>query len=106
MIAEVDDVIVVGSRAHVVDFDALTELVLAGRFRAGIDVYPEEPLPSRHPIRGAEGAVLTAHLAGALPEALHEIGRMVVGDIAAVVAGREPSMMQYATPQMIESLRG
>lgn len=27
---------------------------------------------------GADNAVLTAHLAGALPEALHEIGRMVV----------------------------
>ena len=35
-----DAVLVLMSRAHVVDFDALTELVLAGRFRAALDVYP------------------------------------------------------------------
>ena len=28
------------SRAHVVDFDALTELLYAGRFKAAIDVFP------------------------------------------------------------------
>ena len=39
-----DAVLVLVSRAHVVDFDALTELVLAGRFRAAIDVFPTEPL--------------------------------------------------------------
>ena len=42
-----DTVLVLVSRAHVVDFDALTELVLAGRFRAAIDVYPTEPLAPR-----------------------------------------------------------
>ena len=34
-------VLVLISRAHVVDFEALTELVLAGRFKAAIDVFPQ-----------------------------------------------------------------
>ena len=98
------DVLAVISRAHLVDFDAMTELVLAGRFRAAIDVFPAEPFDPNHPIRRAEGAVLSAHRAGALPEALHEIGRMVVDDLGAVLAGRTPTRMQDATPQLIGRL--
>ena len=70
-----DAVLVLVSRAHVVDFDALTELVLAGRFRAAIDVYPAEPLAPDHPIRTAPGAVLSPHRAGLVQEALWEIGQ-------------------------------
>jgi phosphoglycerate dehydrogenase-like enzyme len=44
------DVFVLLSRAHLVDFDALTELLLDDRFAAGIDVFPTEPLPADHPI--------------------------------------------------------
>ena len=44
-------VLILASRAHVVDFDALTELVLAGRFKLATDVFPVEPLPADHPIR-------------------------------------------------------
>ena len=101
-----DDVLVLGSRAHVIDFDALTSHLLAGRFRAGIDVFPTEPLRRDHPIRTAEGAVFTAHLAGALPEALLEIGRMVADDFEAVISGSPPTRMQYATPELVASLRG
>lgn len=102
---EPGNVLVLGSRAHVIDFEALTAHLLAGHFRAGIDVFPEEPLGSDHPIRQADGAVLTAHLAGALPEALLEIGRMIVDDLEAVLEGRTPTRMQYATPEMVDSLR-
>ena len=56
---------------------ALTELLLEGRFRAGIDVYPQEPLPQGHPIRRAEHAVLSSHRAGAMHEAIRNIGRLV-----------------------------
>jgi phosphoglycerate dehydrogenase-like enzyme len=49
--------------------------------------------------------VLTAHLAGALPEALHEIGHLIVQDLKAVLAGTQPRCLQYATPRLIASLR-
>jgi phosphoglycerate dehydrogenase-like enzyme len=92
------------SRAHLVDFDALTELLLAGRFRAGIDVYPTEPLPADHPIRTAPGAVLSAHRAGGDAHGYHNIGRMVVNDLEAVLAGRAPQEMQTAQPEFIRGL--
>lgn len=93
-------VLVLMSRAHVVDFDALTELVLAGRFRAAIDVFPVEPLALDHPIRQAEGAVLSAHRAGSVKEGLWEIGRMVVDDLEAIAQGLPPMRMQRAEPEL------
>ena len=96
-----DSVLVLISRAHLVDFDALTELVLAGRFRTAIDVFPTEPLPADHPIRQATGAVLSAHRAGSVREGLHEIGRAVVDDLEAIVAGLPPRRMQQALPELI-----
>jgi phosphoglycerate dehydrogenase-like enzyme len=95
-----DAVLVLISRAHVVDFDALTELVLAGRFRAAIDVFPTEPLPPDDPIRSAPGAVLSAHRAGSVAEGLREIGRMVVDDLEAVLAGMPPQRLQRAEPEL------
>jgi phosphoglycerate dehydrogenase-like enzyme len=93
-------VLVLISRAHVVDFEALTELVLAGRFRAAIDVFPTEPLPPDHPIRTAEGAVLSAHRAGSVTAGLQEIGRMVVDDLEAILAGLPPQRLQRAEPEL------
>jgi phosphoglycerate dehydrogenase-like enzyme len=95
-----DAVLVLVSRAHVVDFDALTELVLAGRFRAAIDVFPTEPLPAEHPIRTAEGAVLSPHRAGLVQEALWEIGARVVDDLEALTRGLPPRRMQVAEPEL------
>jgi phosphoglycerate dehydrogenase-like enzyme len=93
-------VFVLMSRAHVVDFDALTELVLAGRFKAAIDVFPVEPLPLDHPIRQAPGAVLSAHRAGSVPEGLWEIGQMVVDDLEAIIRGLPPQRLQPAHPEL------
>ena len=95
-----DAVLVLVSRAHVVDFEAMTELVLAGRFRAAVDVYPSEPFDAGHPIRRAAGAVLSPHRAGLVQEALWELGSMVVDDLEAIVRGLPPRRMQVAEPEL------
>ena len=105
---EPDDLLVVMSRAHLVDFEAMTDLVLDGAFRAAIDVFPTEPFPVDHRLRHAPNAVFSAHRAGALPEALHDIGRMVADDLEAFATdgiGTRGTRMQYATPEMIATLR-
>jgi phosphoglycerate dehydrogenase-like enzyme len=94
-------VFVLMSRSHVVDFDALTDLVVRGRFKAAIDVFPEEPLPKGHPIRKAESAVLSAHRAGSVEEDLRLIGRMVAEDLEAMNAGLPPQRMQRAEPELV-----
>jgi phosphoglycerate dehydrogenase-like enzyme len=100
-----DAVLLLMSRSHLADFGALTEMLLEGRFRAGIDVYPEEPLPQDHPIRRANHAVLSSHRAGAIREALRNIGRIVTNDIEAICQGLAPQYMQVAQPEFIR-LRG
>lgn len=94
-------VFVLLSRAHVVDFAALTEAVCAGRFRAAIDVFPDEPLATDHPIRTAEHAVLSSHRAGAIGEGLHNVGRIVADDLEAICQGLVPQQMQIAQPEYI-----
>jgi phosphoglycerate dehydrogenase-like enzyme len=96
-----EQVLVLISRAHLVDFDALTEMVLEGRFRAAIDVFPTEPLPADHPIRSAEGAILSAHRAGGGPDTYRHIGGMVVRDLEAVLKGLSPQELQVAQPEYI-----
>ena len=95
-----DAVLVLASRAHVVDFDAMTELVLDGRFKVATDVFPTEPLVADHPIRTAENAILSAHRAGSIKEGLWEIGEMVVDDLETVLAGFPPRRLQNAEPEL------
>jgi phosphoglycerate dehydrogenase-like enzyme len=94
-------VLVLISRAHVVDFDALTELVVAGRFKAAIDVFPSEPFPLDHPIRRAPGAVLSAHRAGSVEEGLWELGQMVVDDLEAITRHLPPQRLLVAQPETV-----
>jgi phosphoglycerate dehydrogenase-like enzyme len=92
------------SRAHVVDFDALTELVSEERFKAVMDVFPEEPMPTDHPIRRAPGVVLSAHRAGSVARDLRNIGRMVVDDLETIMAGLPPTEMQIIQPELVTKL--
>ena len=100
-----DAVFLLMSRSHVVDFDILTELLAEGRFKAGIDVYPQEPLPLDHPIRKLPNVILSSHRAGAIGEALLNIGRLVTRDMEAILKGLIPQEMQTAQPEYIR-LRG
>jgi phosphoglycerate dehydrogenase-like enzyme len=97
-------VFVLISRSHVVDFDALTDLLYAGRFKAAIDVFPQEPLPLDHPIRRAPGVILSAHRAGSVPRDLRNIGRLVVDDLEALLLGLPPTAMQVAQPEIVYRL--
>ena len=99
-----DAVFALMSRAHFVDFDALTEALMEGRFRAAIDVFPEEPMPSDHPIRRAPNVVLSAHRAGSIVGDSNLIGRMVVDDLEAMAQGLPPWHMQGAEPEIVTRL--
>lgn len=96
-----DAVLVLLSRAHVVDFDSLTELVAAGHFRAATDVVPTEPLAPDHSVREVDDIILSAHKAGSVAEGLWEIGQMVCNDLEAILAGMPPRQLQNAEPELI-----
>jgi phosphoglycerate dehydrogenase-like enzyme len=96
-----DAVFLLMSRAHLVDFDALVEMADAGRFKAAIDVYPTEPPPADHPVRRSANTILSAHLAGNIPEDFLNMGTMLVNDIEAIFAGIPPREFKAADPELV-----
>jgi phosphoglycerate dehydrogenase-like enzyme len=85
-----DAIFLLMSRAGVVDFDALTDLVAQGRLRAATDVFPNEPLAADHPARGLDGFLLSPHRAGGMREAFLQIGRLAVADLELILRGLPP----------------
>ncbi len=52
-------------RGYIVDIDALTEALAAGKIAgAGLDVTEPEPLPPEHPLWKQPNAIITPHIAG------------------------------------------
>lgn len=93
------------SRVGVVDFEALLDLVNQGRFRAAVDVFPEEPMPADHPVRACEGMLLSAHRAGALREVYLRIGEITLADTALILQGLPPQSCKRAERETVGYLR-
>lgn len=98
--------LVVISRAHLVDFDALENAVHSGRIRAATDVFPEEPLPPHHPLRSLEGVILSPHRAAAVRGGRQLIGSMILSDIKLMLQGQAPCSLQRAQPDKVAQLVG
>ena len=84
-----DGAIVVNTaRSAVIDMDALSAELVAGRLRAGLDVFDVEPLPETSPLHGLDNVVLTPHVAGGTVEARRAQGSAVVDAVEAFFDGR------------------
>ncbi|MEU9554028.1 hydroxyacid dehydrogenase [Streptomyces fumanus] len=75
------------SRGAVVDQDALTDAVLAGRVRAVLDVTDPEPLPPDHPLWDCEDALITPHLAGSLGNEWRRLAETALAETARWASG-------------------
>lgn len=93
------------SRADVVDFPALMAAVASGHIVAASDVYPEEPLPADHPVRGLKGFIRSAHRAGALDSAFKKMGDMVLEDMALMDRGLPPMRCKRAERETVSRMR-
>ncbi len=93
------------SRADVVDFPALMDAVRSGHIRAASDVFPEEPLPRDHPVRGLTGFLRSAHRAGALDVAFKRMGDMVLEDMALMDKGLPPMRCKRAERETVRRMR-
>lgn len=77
------------ARGGLIDLAALTREVRSGRLRCALDVTdPEEPLPPRHPLRRARGAILTPHVGAAQREVRRAIATAVLDDLERFFRGR------------------
>ncbi|MBC9713276.1 hydroxyacid dehydrogenase [Streptomyces sp. TRM66268-LWL] len=82
-----DAVLINTARGAVVDQEALTEAVLAGRVRAVLDVTDPELLPPDHPLWTCPGALLTPHVAGSQGNEWQRLTDFAVGELRRWAAG-------------------
>jgi phosphoglycerate dehydrogenase-like enzyme len=98
-------IVVLASRAGIVNFDELLDAAGSGRIRAAIDVWPQEPIPPDHRARRTPNTLLQAHRAGNIPEIWPWMGQMVVDDIEQVLRGLPPQRCQRAQWETVSKLR-
>jgi len=98
-------VVILASRAALVNFPELLAAAASGHIRAGIDVWPEEPIPPNEPSRTTPNTLLQAHRAGSVPEIQPLIGQLVVDDLEAILAGLPPQRCQRAVLETVSKLR-
>lgn len=98
-------VVILGSRAALVNFPELLAAARSGQIRAGIDVWPEEPIPANEPGRTTPNTLLQAHRLGSVPEIQTLIGQFVADDLEAILAGRPPQRCQRADVATVGRLR-
>lgn len=98
-------VLLVMSRASIVDFTALVEAVRSGHVMSGINVFPSEPTPPDDPLRHLDGVLLSSHRTGGMPSAFHEIGRRVVEDVGLLLRGLPPQACKRAERETVGKMR-
>ena len=98
-------VVILASRAALVNFPELLAAAASGQIRAGIAVWPEEPIPPDEPGRTTPNTLLQAHRAGSVPEIQPLIGQLVVDDLEAILAGLPPQRCQRAVLETVGKLR-
>lgn len=98
-------VVILASRAEIVNFPELLAAAASGQIRAGIDVWPEEPIPPGEPGRSTPNTLLQAHRCGSVPEIQPLIGQIVVDDLESILAGLPPQRCQRAQLETVTKLR-
>lgn len=99
-----DSIVILASRAAIVDFQALQDEARTGRLRIATDVFPQEPVAAGDPVRSSP-MLLSAHRAGGIPAAFHDIGERTLDDLELVLKGLPPVRLQRAQPQTVAMLR-
>ena len=97
--------LVLVSRAGVVDFDAMLDVAETGHIRVATDVFPMEPLPLQHRARKNDNLLLSPHQAGALDDALANIGVLVTSDAELIARGLPPCLCKVAQPETVALFR-
>jgi phosphoglycerate dehydrogenase-like enzyme len=98
-------VVVLVSRAAVVDWDALLDAAESGRVKVATDVFPAEPIPADERARSLARTVLSAHRAGNIPEVWPVVGDMVVDDLEWILRGLPPQRLMRAQPETVARFR-
>jgi phosphoglycerate dehydrogenase-like enzyme len=98
-------IVVLVSRAGIVNFEELLDAAQSGHIRAAIDVWPEEPIPANHRARSTPNTLLQAHRAGNIPKIWPWMGQLVVDDLEQILKGLPPQRCQRALWETVSKIR-
>jgi phosphoglycerate dehydrogenase-like enzyme len=98
-------IILLMSRAEVVDWHAFIEGAAKGKYKAATDVFPVEPVPEDDAIREEKNILLSAHRTAALRESFYRIGEMAVDDLELILNNLPPVRMQQAQEETVKHYR-
>lgn len=90
------------ARGILVDETALVAELLRGRIQALLDVTAEEPPPASHPFRTLHNVVLLPHIAGAVSNGCHRLGRSAVRQLQQFFDGQP--MDGEITPERLAAM--
>jgi phosphoglycerate dehydrogenase-like enzyme len=75
------------ARGPIINSEAMTAAVLAGRIRVALDVTDPEPLPAGHPLWSAPGALITPHVASDVVREQERVWRLVRDQVGRLARG-------------------
>lgn len=93
-------IVVVVTRAHGIDMDALRERICANELVGAFDVYDIEPVPEDDPLRGRDNVIHLPHIAGRTRDSNLQAVDIIVDDFARILKGEAP--LARLTREMIE----
>jgi phosphoglycerate dehydrogenase-like enzyme len=93
------------SRANVLDFNDLIDVLKKGKIKVATDVFPDEPVKKNDIIRKQKNILLSAHRAGALDSVFFEMGEIVYGDLQLISKGLPPRLCRRAELETVKKLR-
>lgn len=85
-----DSLFINTSRGAIVDQYALEQQLKTGRFRAVLDVYEKEPLPSDDPLFGLDNVMLMPHMAGPTVDLRRDITKALLLEAAGFLINGAP----------------
>ncbi len=93
------------SRASVINFQDLNEVLKKDKIKVATDVFPQEPVPNNDPIRKQKNILFSAHRAGALDSVFFEMGEIVYEDLLLITKGLPPRLCRRAELETVKNLR-
>jgi len=93
------------SRASVVNFKDLIQVLRKNKIKVATDVFPEEPVKKNDPIRKEKNILFSAHRAGALNSVFFEMGEIVYEDLLLMSKGLPPKLCRRAELETVRNLK-
>ena len=100
-----DTCLLILSRASVINFQDLNEILNKDKIKVATDVFPKEPVPKNDPIRKQKNILFSAHRAGALESVFFEMGDIVYEDLLLMTKGLPPRLCRRAELETVKNLR-